>query len=106
MSDDLSCNSSNVIYLISCKNCEEQYIESAIDFKARFRIHKSDIKTKKYRCVTARCFNNKYSDVQNLHRFLQAQLIESVVSGLDLENKLGVREKCWECQLWCLRCIC
>ena len=28
---NLSCNSSNVIYLISCKNCEDQYIGSAID---------------------------------------------------------------------------
>ena len=100
MSDDFSCNSSKVIYLISCKNCEEQYIESAIDFKARFRIHKSDITTKKYRCVTARYFNNKCSDVQNLHSFLQVQLTESLVSDLDLENKLWEREKCWECQLF------
>ena len=27
------------------------------------------------------------NDVQNLHRFLQVQLTESVVSDLDLENK-------------------
>ena len=100
MPGDLSCNSSNVIYLISCKNCEDQYIGPAIDFNARFRIHKSDIKTKKDRCGTARNFNNKCSDVQNLHRFLQVQLIESLVSDLDLENKLWEREKCWECQLF------
>ena len=95
---NLFCNSSNVIYLISCKNCEGQYIGSAIDFKARFRIHKSDIKTKKGRCGSARHFNTKYSDVQNPHRFLQ--LIESVVSNLDLENKLWEREKYWQCQLF------
>ena len=92
---NLSCNSSNVIYLISCKNCEGQYIGSAIDFKARFRIHKSDIKTKKDRCGTTSQFNTNYSDVQNPHRFLQVQLIESVVSNLDLENKLWEREKYW-----------
>ena len=97
---NLCCNSSNVIYLISCKNCEDQYIGSAIDFKARFRIHKSDIKTKKDRCGTARHFNNKCFDVQNPHRFLQVQLIESVVSDLDLENKLWEREKYWQCQLF------
>ena len=28
------------------------------------------------------------------------QLIESLVSDLDLENKLREREKCWECQLF------
>ena len=97
---NLSCNSSNVIYLIFCKSCEDQYIGSAIDFKARFRIHKNDIKTKKDRCSTARHFNTKCSDVQNPHRFLQVQLIESVVSDLDLENKLWEREKYWQCQLF------
>ena len=98
--DNLSRNSSNVIYLISCKNCEDQYIGSAIDFKARFRIHKKDIKTKKDRCGTARHVNTKCSDVQNPHRFLQVQLIESVVSHLDLENKLWERDKYWQCQLF------
>ena len=93
----MSCNSSNVMYLISCKNCKGQQIGSAIDFKARFRIHKSDIKTKKDRCGTVRHFNTKCSDVQNPHRSLQVQLIESVVSHLDLENKLA---RYWQCQLF------
>ena len=97
---NLSCNSSNVIYLISCKNCEGQYIGSAIDFKARFRIHKNDIKTKRDRCGTGRHFNTKCSDVQDTHRFLQVQLIESVVSDLDQENKLWEREKYWQYQLF------
>ena len=47
---------SNVIYLVSCENCEKQYIGSAIDFKARFRIHKSDIKTKKRSVWHCRAF--------------------------------------------------
>ena len=68
---NLSCNNSNVIYLISCKSCEDQYIGLAIYFKARLRIHKSDIKTKKDGCGTAKYFNNKSSDIQNLHGFLQ-----------------------------------
>ena len=40
----LNCNTKNVIYLITCKNCSEQYVGSAINFKERFRIHKNDIK--------------------------------------------------------------
>ena len=44
---DFSCNSSNIIYLISCKKCEDQYIGSAIDFKVRFRIHKVTEKLRK-----------------------------------------------------------
>ena len=79
--------------MISCKNCEGQYIGSAIDFQARFRIHKSEIKTKK-----DRHFNTKCSDVQNIHKCFQVQFIESVVSDLDLENKLWEKEKQWQCQ--------
>ena len=46
----LTCNSPNVVYLISRSNCDDQYVESDLDFKSRFRIQKSDIKTKKDRC--------------------------------------------------------
>ena len=67
--------------MISCKSSEDQYIGSAIDFKTRFRIHKSDIKTKKDRWGTVRHFNTKCSDIQNPQKFLPVQLIESVVTG-------------------------
>ena len=104
---NLSCNISNGIYLISCKNCEDQYIGLAIDFKARFRIHKSDIKMKKDRCGTARHFNNKCFDIQNPLRFLQVQLILRIsfgrgrntgdvmksVSNLCASKKKGCRKK-------------
>ena len=84
----LSCNRPNVIYIISCKNCGDQYVGSATDFKARFRIHKSNIKTKKDRCGTATHFNNKCCDNSNPYIFLQVQLIESVQSDVNLEGKL------------------
>ena len=51
-------------------------------------LQQSDIKTKKDRCG------------KNPHKFLQVQLIESVVSDLDLEDKLLEREKYWRCQLF------
>ena len=54
---DLSCNSKNVIYLITCDKCKDEYMGSAVDFKPRSRVHKSDIKTKKERCGTSRHFN-------------------------------------------------
>ena len=50
---EINCESSNIIYLITCMKCLEQYVDSAIKFKSRFRFHKSDIKTKKDRCGTA-----------------------------------------------------
>ena len=58
------------------------------DFKARFRMHKSDIKTKKDRCGTARYFNNKFFDSSNPHIFLQVQLTEFVQIDANLEGKL------------------
>ena len=42
---NLSCVGCNVIYLIKCSSCREQYLGSTINFKQKFRIHKSDIKT-------------------------------------------------------------
>ena len=76
--NDFDCNSMNVIYLISCTNCNEQYVGSAIDFKKRFRIHKSDINTKKDRCGVARHFNNKCRHPQNPSAFLKIQPIEQI----------------------------
>ena len=40
----LHCNCNNVIYLITCENCLQQYVGSATNFKNRFRIHKSKSK--------------------------------------------------------------
>ena len=47
-----SCNSVPVAYLITCQCYKLQYVGSAITFKVRFRINKSDINTdqKKMRC--------------------------------------------------------
>ena len=39
---NLDCNSSNVVYLISCKSCGKQYVESTTTkFRLRFNNHKS-----------------------------------------------------------------
>ena len=47
----LSCNSSNVIYLVHCKKCNLQYVGSTTtEFKVRFRNHKSSMKTNKKTC--------------------------------------------------------
>ena len=52
--DQLNCQGINVIYLITCSKYLEQYVGSAVKFKTRFCIYKSDIKTKKERCGSAR----------------------------------------------------
>ena len=100
---EMNCESTNVIYLITCMKCLEQYVGSAITFKSRFRIHKSDIKTKKDRCGTARHFNNKCCNSSNLFAYLRVQLIEKVYCVYDdcnIEDILWDREKYWQSQLF------
>ena len=99
---NLSCDSCNAIYLITCFNCREQYVGSAINFKQRFRIHKSDIKTNKDRCGTARHFNNKYCGPNSNHAYLKIQIIEQVFNNnqFSIEDLLWEREKYWQAQLF------
>ena len=75
---EMNCESTNIIYLITCIKYLEQYVGSATKFKSRFRIQKSDIKTKKERCGTARHFNNKCCHSSNPFVYLRVQLIEKV----------------------------
>ena len=75
---DLSCNSKNVIYLITCDKCKDEYIGSAVDFRPVFMVHKSDIKTKKERCGTSRHFNEKCLCSTSLFGYVKVQVIEQV----------------------------
>ena len=78
---NLSCYSCNVICLVTYSNCREQYVGSAIDFKQRFRIRKSDIKTNKDLCGAARHLNNKCCSPNNNHAYLKIQIIQQVFNS-------------------------
>ena len=86
---NLLCNSANVVYLISCKLCKDQYVGSAYknNFKPRFRVHKSDINTGKDRCREAKHFLTKCTDVGKLEN-IEVHLIEQEEEGdYDVEGK-------------------
>ena len=87
---NLSCDACNVTNLRTCSNCTEQYVGSAINVKQRFRIHKSDIITKKDRCGTANHFNNKCCRPNNKHAYFKLQIIEMVINNnqFNIENLL------------------
>ena len=74
-------NCNNIIYLITCKNCLEQYVDSATNFKNRFRTHESDIKTNKDRRGTAKHFNSMCKNNSNIFQFFSVQIIEKVYSN-------------------------
>ena len=101
---NLKCTTNNIIYLLSCKNCGKQYVGSAITFKERFRIHKSDINTRKIRCGIANHLLNVCCSSFSKFEFLQVQLIEQVFikDGQDIEKVLWLREKFWQAQLFTL----
>ena len=85
----MKCTTNNIIYLLSCKNCGKQYVGSAIKFKERFRIHKSDINTRKIRCGMANHLLNVCCSSFSKFEFLQVQLIEQVFikNGQDIMVK-------------------
>ena len=100
---EMNCEISNIIYLIKCVKCLEQYAGSAIKFKSKFRIHKSDIKTKKDSCWTARYFSNKCCDSSHPFVYLCVQLVEKVYCIYDecnIEDILGDREKYCQSKLF------
>ena len=99
---NFTCNSTNVIYLVECINCKCQYVGSGTSFKLRFRIHKSDIKTKKDCCEAARHFNSIYCHPINPHGYLKVQLIEQVFcdASKNIESILWERRKYWQYQLF------
>ena len=99
---DLSCNSKNVIYLTICDKCKDEYIGSAVDFKTRYRVHKSDIKTKKKRCVTSRHFNEKCLCSTSPFGYAKVQINEQVYSEnpSNIEEVLWYRERYWQSQFF------
>ena len=82
--------------------CKCQYVGSAFSFKQLFHIHKSDIKTKKDCCGTARHFNSICCHPINPHGYLKGQVIEQVFcdASKDTESILWEHEKYWQCQLF------
>ena len=97
------CNSCNVVYLVECSNCKQQYIGSALNFKQWFRIYKSDIKTNKESCRTARHFNNVCCHPSNPHFYLKVYVIEQVFYNdvdKDIEAFLWECEKYWQSQVF------
>ena len=88
--------------MITCSKCREQYVGLAINFKQKFRIHKSDIKTNKNGCGTARHSNNKCCNPNNKHSYLKVQIIEKVFNNnqFSIEDLLWEREKYWKAQLF------
>ena len=86
----IDCTDQNVIYVTTCTSCKIQYVESGVDFKPRFRKHKSDIILKEtIKCRTAEHWTTH-------HDFLTIMLIEKFVVKKNVETFPHEREIYWQ----------
>ena len=79
MKGKLCFTSSNVIYLISWKLCNEQYVDPAFkdNFKPGFRVYKSNVITGKDRCGVVKNFLTKCTNGNKVEN-IEVLLIENV----------------------------
>ena len=97
---NLTCDSKNVIYLVSCKKCQLQYIGSTTtEFKVRFRNHKSSMVTNKKSCEVAIHFNSISHSLQDF----SFQCIDQISQDCTQVDKfLITKEAYWSAQLFML----
>ena len=95
----LHCNVRNVIYLITCKICQKQYVGSTTNFKTRFTLYKSDIKQLKKSCTCIQHFGktHNWSDFQ-IQPIEQVHISDDLLPS-DKEKKLLARERHWMAEL-------
>ena len=99
----MNCESTIIIYFITCMKYLEQYVGSATKFKEQTRVYKPDIKIKKDRYETVRHFNNKCFHSSNASVYLHVQLIEKeycIYDDCNIEDILRDREEYWQSQLF------
>jgi len=101
VSQELSRNSSNVIYLIHCKKCNLQYVGSTTtEFEVRLRNHKSSMKMNKKTCEVAIHFNR----TQHVLSDFTFQCIDQIQTSTseNTEHLLITKEAHWSAQLFSL----
>ena len=92
--DEINCESTSIIYLMTCMKCLQQITGSATKFKSSFRIHKSDKITEEDRCKTARDWHSHKPFVY-LHVQLIAKL-HCIYGDCNIEGILRDGEKYWQ----------
>ena len=98
----LTCDSKNVIYLVSCKKCRLQYIGSTTtDFRISFRNHKSAMLTNKTTCEVAVHFN-KTPHILDDFSFQCIDQVQTPNNSDEIDRLLITKEAYWSAQLFSL----
>lgn len=92
---NFSCDSSNIIYLITCRKCLLQYVgETGRTFRERMTDHRSTVKTNKKTAIGIH-FNRPDHSVLDI----QAIAIEQIGNGPHCEISRKQRESFWQTKL-------
>ena len=93
--DKLSCKSENVIYLITCRICDIQYVgETSRELRKRLTDHRSAVKTHKFTPISLH-FNSRGHSIFDI----QAIAIEKIKEGPIADISRKQREAFWQNKL-------
>lgn len=91
---ELSCRTTNIVYLITCKICKIQYVgETGRCLADRMTNHRSDIKTRKNTAVALHFNSHNEGPQPNL---IQAVGIEGIISNTNNGTLRKQREAFWQ----------
>jgi len=83
ISDEMSCNSINTIYLITCTKCKFQYVgETGRTLRERFNNHRSDIKLHKNTAISIH-----FNDILHSYKNLSMIPIETISDTVQRKGK-------------------
>ena len=95
--ENLNCDSKNVVYLISCKTCQKQYVGSTEEFRARFN---------NYKCAHRNFKKGKKTLQETFHAHFEMQDHNGecdwevrIIDHCDTVEELRKRESFWQYEL-------
>ena len=99
----LNCKSKNVIYLVTCKKCNVQYVGSTMNLKFAFATTSLPWSLKKRTCEVAIHFNKEPHTLADFEFSISEQLCNLSDNNNSLDDRLLTREAFWCAQLCTLR---
>ena len=95
MAENLNCDSSNIVYVITCKKCRKQYVgETQNSLRQRAANHLSSIRLK-HDVPVAQHFNTQGHSVKDHFEIMPIEKIPFLTSAADTKHKRLERESFW-----------
>ena len=89
----VDCSTSNVIYLLGCKKCPQQYIgETERSVKERFSEHKGYVKNNNHAKSTGAHFNSKGHSLSDMHITIVEKVFNQDIQFRKQREKLYIQK--------------